>query len=388
MRALALSGLERHDDALWTTHVALAMDPRMSGDLLAEFGALGQPLVESPVPAALVAGLDAGPDPGERPPGEATVTAPKLLKPLEIDYPRAGRALGAQGPVIIQVEISSAGEPSRPRILSGHELPAFDYAALEALRQARFKPGELNGKPNRAVYTLTVNYELRPGGSRPDPAPLGDPGGDPLEAIEHAGWRAAIDRIAASNRQGDHHAALEASERLLVELGNDRGEDPQRAFAMALLQKALAHAGLGQEADALWYRDVARSMDPYIPGHDLAPYGRAGELLTSTPRPDPNPVDASLDPDRVKAPKLLRQVEPVFPARARALGIEGLIIVQGVVSETGEVHSPRVLRSLTAPVFAYQALEALKQFRFEPGKLDGEPHPVVYNLTINYKLTR
>lgn len=87
----------------------------------------------------------------------------------------------------------------------------------------------------------------------------------------------------------------------------------------------------------------------------------------------------------VTAPKLIKRVDPEYSDAARESRIQGTVIVQGIVQTGGTISVTRVLRSLN-PELDHSALDAMKQWRFEPGKLRGVPVPVELDVEIGFNL--
>lgn len=87
-------------------------------------------------------------------------------------------------------------------------------------------------------------------------------------------------------------------------------------------------------------------------------------------------------------PELLKQVHPTYTPKAARAKIQGAVDVQVVVGVTGAIERARVTNSLDK-IYGLdeQALTAVKQYLFRPGKLDGKVVPVVLDLTLNFKLT-
>lgn len=75
---------------------------------------------------------------------------------------------------------------------------------------------------------------------------------------------------------------------------------------------------------------------------------------------------------------------PAYPAIARAARVEGVVILEAVIGEDGSVSDVRVLRSI--PLLDAAAMEAVRQWRFTPTLLNGEPVPVVMTITVAFKL--
>jgi TonB family protein len=88
----------------------------------------------------------------------------------------------------------------------------------------------------------------------------------------------------------------------------------------------------------------------------------------------------------VKAPALINRVEPIYPEEARKARIMGIVIVQATIGEDGAVKNVEVLKPLPFGL-DQAAVDAVKQWTFKPATLDGKPVAVLFNLTINFKLS-
>jgi protein TonB len=118
---------------------------------------------------------------------------------------------------------------------------------------------------------------------------------------------------------------------------------------------------------------------PFVPG--VVP---GGEPL---PPPPPPPPVAPKQPFRVSAlqtPRKIRDMAPRYPAIAQASRVEGVVILEAVIAEDGSVQDVRVLRS--KPLLDDAAVEAVRQWRFTPTLLGGQPVPVVMTVTVSFSL--
>jgi len=86
----------------------------------------------------------------------------------------------------------------------------------------------------------------------------------------------------------------------------------------------------------------------------------------------------------VKPPKLVKMIKPVYPKIARQGRVEGTVIVEAKADEQGNVIDARILRSI--PLLDQAALEAVKQWKYEPMVIDGKPHKVVFTVTVRFVL--
>lgn len=97
---------------------------------------------------------------------------------------------------------------------------------------------------------------------------------------------------------------------------------------------------------------------------------------------------ARLQPARVggslRAPTKIRDVHPAYPADAVAARIQGVVIIEAVIDETGAVANAHVLRSV--PQLDDAALAAVSRWQFTPSQLNGQPVNVVMTVTVNFTL--
>ena len=85
----------------------------------------------------------------------------------------------------------------------------------------------------------------------------------------------------------------------------------------------------------------------------------------------------------VKPPKLVREVKPVYPEEAAKAGLEGVVIIEATTDTYGRVAAAKVLRGVTG--LDQAALDAVKQWVYEPMIIDGVPKPVVFTVTVQFK---
>ena len=84
-------------------------------------------------------------------------------------------------------------------------------------------------------------------------------------------------------------------------------------------------------------------------------------------------------------PKVVREVKPRYTADAMFSRVQGSVLLECVVDVDGTVSDARVERSLD-PVLDIQALNAARQWQFEPGTKDGMPVPVLVAIELSFTL--
>ncbi len=110
----------------------------------------------TPVESPILSPAPAPPPTIVRPGG--VVREPKLtVAGIPVD-PALARSAHVEGPVILEAIISEAGIVEQVKVLKS--IPLLDIAAVTAVRQWRYTPTLLNGKPVSVLMTITVRFTL------------------------------------------------------------------------------------------------------------------------------------------------------------------------------------------------------------------------------------
>jgi TonB family protein len=86
----------------------------------------------------------------------------------------------------------------------------------------------------------------------------------------------------------------------------------------------------------------------------------------------------------IRPPRKIADVPPNYPEAAQEAKVQGVVIVEARIDESGAVTDTRLLRSV--PLLDQAALDAVKQWKYEPTMLNGVPVPVVMTVTVNFTL--
>ena len=117
--------------------------------------------------------------------------------------------------------------------------------------------------------------------------------------------------------------------------------------------------------------------------------GIIGSVPIAAPPPPPPPVKAST-PKRitiggnVQQAKLVRQPKPVYPPLAKQARISGVVHLAAVISKDGTIQDLKVISG--HPLLIPSALEAVKQWVYQPTLLNGEPVEVSTQIDVNFTL--
>ena len=111
-----------------------------------------------------VFGIPEGPPASESPEGPiqvgGDVKPPERIFSPQPTYTEIARKARIQGVVIVQAIIDKQGNVTNVKVLKGLPM-GLEEAAVDAMKQWKFKPATLNGKPVTVYYNLTVNFKLQ-----------------------------------------------------------------------------------------------------------------------------------------------------------------------------------------------------------------------------------
>lgn len=81
---------------------------------------------------------------------------------------------------------------------------------------------------------------------------------------------------------------------------------------------------------------------------------------------------------------LVREVKPVYPPLARQARIQGAVILEAIIGKNGSIENLRLVSG--HPMLAPAAIEAVRQWRYRPYTLNGQPVDVETQVTVNFVL--
>jgi TonB family protein len=88
----------------------------------------------------------------------------------------------------------------------------------------------------------------------------------------------------------------------------------------------------------------------------------------------------------VQGARLLQQIKPIYPADLQAQGIEGTVLLSALISKDGTPSSISPQNTAVKAEFVYAAVEAVRQWRYQPTLLNGEPIDVLTTITVDFRL--
>ena len=157
---------------------------------------------------------------------------------------------------------------------------------------------------------------------------------------------------------------LSSRVRMLLQLRDVKSSKTRTAFSLASCFGLLAVTG--------WCSLSALPLSQ-------PPAARLPQFGTVVEEPVPIPVAGN-----VMARKLLHRDEPEYPLVAKVAGVEGVVVLRVLIDKSGAMQEATVVQG--HPALRAAALESVKNWRWEPTKIDGRAVPARTTLAFNFVL--
>ena len=278
--------------------------------------------------------LRGAPQVAEAAPDYASVQGAELLYSTRPVYPMAARRGGVEGTVNVELTLSPQGEVTDARVVSGAQ--ELRKAALDAVLQWQFKPG-----PGAATAILT--FRSPSAGTRPARVTISAIDIDP--AVPPALAQTLRARLQPFVGQPETGEVGEIIRRL----------DPSLRVRMSS----------NRNADMYDIRVLVERSDGVWGGAALAP----NRIRVGGP---------------VQAANLESKVDPAYPPLAKQARIQGTVRFNIGIGRDGGVVSLEVVGG--HPLLIPAAAEAVRQYRYKPTLLNGQPVEVTTQVDVNFTL--
>jgi len=301
-----------------------------------------------------------------------------LMHRSGVGYPEAARKNGVQGLVVVEVRLDSAGNVADAHVVSGPD--ELRNSTLASVLHWHFTKDSAG-----ATRQVSVSFTLPAGENR---------------------------TVSIQTKDGTKSVALnDARDKALAEAAM-QSKTPQRSTIDGRTVKSIVISGLPQtQRDELSSRlpvhvgdtvttdlmtqtvQAIKQFDEHL-NYMMVPVGPneiAVQILAPNAAAPANP-DGPMPPSRIRiggnvaATKLINQVRPVYPPDAKAQRVQGKVSLMAVIAKDGTVQSLEVVSG--DPLLVPSALEAVKQWVYQPTLLNGQPVEVQTMIDVNYTLSQ
>ena len=133
---------------------------------------------------------------------------------------------------------------------------------------------------------------------------------------------------------------------------------------------------------------VAGGVPGGVPGG--TPGGVIGGIISATPLLAPPPPPKPVTPKRIRVggnvqkARLINQLKPLYPPLARQARIQGTVRLEAIIAKDGTIQQLRVVKG--HPLLVQSALNAVRQWRYNPTVLNGQPVEVATTIDVHFTL--
>ncbi len=276
-----------------------------------------------------------------------------LLHRAPVSYPESARHKGVQGTVTLEARIDGSGNVTDAHVLSGPD--ELRRPALESVLQWHFQ-----GTGSSAAQTVSIAFRI-PEANR--------------QAVPQTKEAQQVQlRVAPQDLQRVNTEAPGKLKSIVIVGLSDAMRDE-------LLARLPAHEGDTLAADSITKIAAAvRAFDEHL---TYRASRIPGEVTLTITAPGYSP-EAPLAVN-ASAAKLIRQPRPVYPPEAKAAGISGVVKLSAIIAADGTVANLQVISG--HPLLVPAALEAVKQWVYQPTLLNGSPVEVKTEISVNFTLS-
>jgi TonB family protein len=244
----------------------------------------------------------------------------------------------------------------------------------QPVSQSLVRPSVPAQPAQSAVSQATIQTPNPDSSSAPQPKPA-----TPAAKSEHAQVASAASAPVHSNKNNSSVNSIKSS--ISDSTRNDGAASDHSTAASEASQPIVIKTPSPQQSKVA----AAPAVEP--PSISMVATENAAIPNLGSTDKEPAPVLETLNVSQgVSQGLLVRKVQPIYPASALQMQIEGTVQLLATISKTGNITSVKVLSGQQQ--LAHAAVDAVTQWKYKPYLLNGSPVEIKTQITVNFKLPR
>jgi TonB family protein len=305
--------------------------------------------------------------------------APEKAKASEAELFETSSAKAQLAPAVSAPTFSAVGERTGEGGLSGKKFLAIAAIAVVAFGLGYFAWTKF-GEKSAAPVSQNVVPSTQPAGSSVSTAQAAT--APPAAVVNHTPAPTQSNAVVSATQASKQPAATSSAQVTHIAAGADdtKAEVITRTFAPAPIrvktQSQLAKAQKQADESPLPIPDplgVGSSKDTNL-----------ASLVSGPAKLPAGPLSTLRISQGVSQGLLIKKVQPEYPQNAKAMRLEGPVEMEAVIDKEGKITNLKLLKG--QPVLARAAMNAVRQWRYKPYYLDGEPVEIQTQITIVFKM--
>jgi len=303
------------------------------------------------------------------------IKPPRPVKQVDPIYPEIARLSRVEGLVILEAATDIYGRVVEAHVL--RSIPLLNQAAIDAVRQWVYEPMVIEGKPRGCIFTVTVRFELKDKTAKAEELKEGEPlrlSG--LIDLEMPRKIKEVDPVYPEIARKAHVEGMVILEATADIYG--RVQNVKILRSIPLLDQAAI------DAVKQWvYEPVIINEKPIPVTFNLTVRFALDTHLQSAKVT--NMYTFKLQ-EGMKAPLRTKYVEPAYPEEAIKAQVQGVVTLEAELDESGNISAVKVTKSI--PLLDRAAVDAVKQWTFDPALVEGKPKRVTLTVTLFFDLNK
>jgi TonB family protein len=312
-----------------------------------------------------------------------------LIKKVNPVYPPLARQARIQGLVVLKIAINTSGDVQNLQLVSGH--PMLAPAAIEAVKQWKYQPFLVDGEPANVTTTVQVSFTLA---ENNPPTQQGGVLPMPGLAAENPGPEAAVVRVS--------EGVMRSFRTEKVDPEYPPSARQQRIQGQVLLDVKIGASGEVENikvisAHPLFAPPAIEAVKqwkyrPYLLNGNPVEVETKVSVSFTLSDDQALVIDSPLPPQRVRVSSgvvsglLVSKVNPIYPPDAREQAVQGVVVLQVEIDKEGNVQNVTLISG--HPLLAPAAIDAVKQWKYTPYLLNGNPVNIDTQVQVNFTLVR
>jgi TonB family protein len=305
-----------------------------------------------------------------RPPG---MQDPVVIYRKQGEYTEAARRAHVNGEVEMEFVIGTDGIPRDIQVVKS--VPLLDQAAVEALRQWRFKPASLNGVPVEKKTRVIMTFKLFTEPPRP---PESDPAAKspaPQNTAPLLIYKRDPEYPAIARQVGQQGTVV-----LVATIGADG-----RVKGVKVLKSPPMLAKPARDAVMQWIYKPAMQDGAPVESETQVELNFPQEQ--TSPAAPPEPLGGATPPQpstpQISQAMLVYKRDPDYPEEARQAGVHGTVELLATIAVDGRVKDVKVVSG--PPALTKAAQDAVTQWVYKPTMVNGVPVENETHISISFK---
>ncbi|HYL84815.1 MAG TPA: TonB family protein [Candidatus Angelobacter sp.] len=264
-----------------------------------------------------------------------------------------------------------------------NQQPAATHSGVSASSAAISSPSPALTAPPKpeAAAPASVSVQSEPPVTRNSPAETGAAGQNRPAASSAAAASPSLSVVSIRNAQPSPSSSGKANASAAAENSRQAQPEEERKSSLGEVRLAAPKVSQNRNSQSTGDADAGVSLEDGQSDNAADALGSGLSVGNKGPTAPAAPLPVGGD---VKQAKLITSVQPIYPELAKNQHVSGNVTIDALIDANGRVTTMKVM---SGPTLLHQAaMDALKQWKYQPAMLDGKPVAMHLTVTLQFRL--